>query len=52
MRSINPRRFVRSFTNEKKCKEREICVTELSTENFLDTVLDFKKVHTVKYYLN
>lgn len=49
MRSINPKRFVGSFTVKNKCKEKEICVTELTTETFLDTVLDSKKVESSEY---
>ncbi|KAJ8665286.1 hypothetical protein QAD02_006948 [Eretmocerus hayati] len=53
MRSNTPRRFVRSFITKSECKESEgsrICVPELSSENFLDTVLNPDKDVVVMYH--
>ncbi|XP_058796273.1 thioredoxin domain-containing protein 11 [Phymastichus coffea] len=51
MRSSSPRRFVRSF--ESKCKaddDSRICVPELSSDNFLKTVLNPHKDVVVMYH--
>lgn len=50
MRSINPKRFVQSVPVHDKCEDKEICITELSTETFLNTVLDFRKVYIFYFF--
>ncbi|XP_014215524.1 thioredoxin domain-containing protein 11 [Copidosoma floridanum] len=53
LRSNNPKRFVRSFINKSECRksvESRICVQELSTENFSDTVLNSDKDVVVMYH--
>ncbi|OXU20522.1 hypothetical protein TSAR_015773 [Trichomalopsis sarcophagae] len=53
MRSNNPRRFARSFVPKSDCKRNsnsKICVPELSTDNFLDTVLNPRKDVVVMYH--
>ena len=48
MRSTSPKQFMRSMTTKTKCRKdaqsKSVCVEELTTETFLDTVLNPDKV--------
>lgn len=48
LRSNNSRRFVQKFKTKVSCKTKDVksvCVPELTTETFLDTILDPTKVN-------
>ena len=47
LRSNNSRRFIQKFKTKVDCKSkgaRNMCIPELTTETFLDTILDPTKV--------
>ena len=53
LRSNNSRRFLQKFETKINCETkntRSICITELTTETFLNTVLDLSKDVVVMYY--
>lgn len=48
LRSNNSRRFAQKFKTKLNCEKkdtRNICIPELTTETFLDTILDPTKVN-------
>lgn len=47
LRSNNSRRFVQKFKSKVNCKTKDaqnVCIPELTTETFLNTILDSTKV--------
>ncbi|CAK9802194.1 Thioredoxin domain-containing protein 11 [Anthophora plagiata] len=53
LRSNNSRRFVQKFKNKINCKTKSVqsvCIPELTTETFLDTILDSTKDVVVMYH--
>ncbi|KOC69381.1 Thioredoxin domain-containing protein 11 [Habropoda laboriosa] len=53
LRSNNSRRFVQKFKNKINCKTKNVqsvCIPELTTETFLDTILDPTKDVVVMYH--
>lgn len=53
LRSNNSRRFVQKFKTKVNCKTKDVksvCIPELTTETFLDTILDPTKDVVVMYH--